>query len=430
MQTLKIKAEFPEKMQGLFQPKRYKVFYGGRGGSKSWSIARALLILASSRPLRVLCCREFQKSIKDSVHKLLNDQVKELQLEAFFEVQQTAIKGRPGTTAAGSEFFFEGLKHNTTNIKSYESVDLAWVEEAHLVSKSSWEILIPTIRNDNSEIWVSFNPELAEDETYQRFVINPPDNSIIVKVNWSDNPWFPEVLKQEMEQLKRRDQDAYLNVWEGNCREILEGAIYANELRSTKQDGRICRVNYDMSAPVHTFWDLGWADNTSIWFAQAVGMEYRILDFYQNSLQPLQHYLQILQGRGYVYGKHHLPHDARAKQLGTGRSIEEQMQGAFGINSVEVAPQLSITDGINAARSIFNVCWFDEAKCSDGLNSLRHYRYDVDEDTGKFGKAPLHDWASHAADAFRYLAVSLKKEQPRPHRLSTGDPVEQSWMGL
>ena len=425
-QVLNIKAEFPEKMQGLFHPMRYKVFHGGRGGAKSWSIARALLILGSSKPLRVLCCREFQKSIKDSVHKLLSDQLKALELDAFFDVQQTIIRGKQGTTAAGTEFFFEGLKHNVTNIKSYEGCDLAWVEEAHLVSKSSWEILIPTIRADGSEIWVSFNPELLEDETYQRFVVNPPDNALVVKVNWSDNPWFPDVLRTEMLQLKARDRDAWLNVWEGNCREILEGAIYANELRKAKEDGRICRVAYDTSKPVQTFWDLGWSDNTSIWFAQSVGLEYRVIDFYQNNLQPLQHYLQVLQGKGYVYGKDYLPHDARAKQLGTGRTIQEQMEAAG--RRVEIVPALSVTDGIQAARSIFSVCYFDEAKCDDGLNSLRHYRYDIDPDTGRFSKTPLHDWSSHAADAFRYLGVSLKPQPDRQRMRHAQQP--QSWMSL
>lgn len=381
--------------------------------------------MGSMKPLRILCCREFQKSIKDSVHKLLSDQIKVLSLDNFYQVQATSIKG-----ANGSEFFFEGLRHNTANIKSYEAVDVAWCEEAHLISKSSWEILIPTIRKDGSEIWVSFNPEIVEDETYQRFVLNPPPSDLctVSKVNWSDNPWFPDVLKREMDELKRKDRDAWLNIWEGNCREILEGAIYSNELRQAKEDNRICKVNYDQSKPVSTFWDLGWSDNTSIWFAQSVGMEYRVIDFYQNNLQSLPHYLKLLQDKPYVYGKHILPHDARAKQLGTGRSIQEQMEDALGSSKVEIAPELSVQDGINAARTIFSVCWFDEARCSDGLNSLRHYRYDIDPDTGKFSKTPLHDWASHAADAFRYLAVSISHDAPR--RAQREEQHASTWMSL
>ncbi len=420
--TNKVTAEFPEKLGFLFQPKRYKIAYGGRGGSKSWGFARALLILASMKQLRVLCCREIQKSIKDSVHKLLKDQIAALGLDYFFNIQETSIKG-----ANGSDFSFIGLRHNSSNIKSYEAVDVAWVEEAVNVSKSSWEILIPTIRKDNSEIWVSFNPELEDDETYQRFVLRPPDNSSVVKIGYQDNPWFPPVLEAERLELKRKDQDAYLNVWEGHCREVLEGAIYANELRAAKEENRIAKVNYDASVPVHTFWDLGWADNTSIWFAQAVGMEYRVIDFYQSQFQPISHYLKVLQDKPYVYGKHWLPHDARAKQLGTGRSIEEIMTESLGLNKVEIVAQLSVQDGINAARSIFGVCWFDQDKCADGLSSLRRYKYYFDQDTGKFSKTPEHDEASHAADAFRYMALSLRRE---PTRKSQQIYQEQSWASL
>ena len=395
-------------MQGLFSPWRYKVFHGGRGGAKSWSIARALLILSSSKPLRVLCCREFQKSIKDSVHKLLSDQIKALELDRFFDVQQTVIRGKAGTTAEGTEFFFEGLRHNVTNIKSYEGCDIAWCEEAHLVSKSSWEILIPTIRADNSEIWVSFNPELLEDETYQRFVINPPENALVVKVNWSDNPWFPDVLRTEMLQLKARDPDAWLNVWEGNCREILEGAIFANELRSAKAQGRICNVPYDPMFPVDTYWDLGWADFTTIWFVQPLAMEFRVINFYQNQLVGIQHYLAKMQEIGYIYRMAYLPHDADHATLAAGgRTIKQQVKASgFDCRIVDRVPSKMF--GINAARAVFPMCYFDEKNCADGLQALRHYRYEHDIDTGRFSDKPAHDWASHAADGFQQLGVSIR----------------------
>lgn len=413
------------KLGCLFEPYRYKILYGGRGGMKSWSIAEALISLADNRAIRVLCCREFQRSIKESVHKLLSDRILAIGADGRFDIQNTTITHR----ITGAEFFFEGLKHNTHNIKSYEGIDICWVEEAQLVSRSSWEILIPTIRKDGSEIWISFNPELAEDETYQRFVVNPPTDSIVVKVNWSDNPWFPDVLRQEMEDLRIRDYDAYLNVWEGQCREILEGAIFANELRAAKEQDRITRVPYDPTVPVDTYWDLGWADNTSIWFAQSVAMQYRVIDFYQNQLQSLQHYIQMLQSRGYIYGTDHIPHDGRAKQLGTGRSIEEMLRAAG--RSVKIVPKLSVTDGINAARAIFPLCWIDADKCSDGLASLRHYRYDVDPDTGKYSQTPLHDWASHAADAFRYLGVSIKRADAPTVQRDRWEAVPQSsWMSL
>ena len=400
-------VELPEKIaETVFLPKRYKVYYGGRGGGKSWSIARALLVKGYQSPLRALCAREIQKSIQDSVHQLLEDQIAELGLDWFYTILKTEIRGANGTL-----FSFTGLRHNATEIKSHEGADVCWVEEAQAVSKTSWSLLIPTIRKESSEIWISFNPDLEEDETYQRFVVKPPKESIVVKIGWQDNPWFPEVLRQEMLELKERNPDEWLTVWEGNCRQCLEGAIYANEMRQAREDGRITTVPYDPSKPVQTFWDLGWSDNTSIWFAQSVGLEYRIIDFYQNSLQPLQHYIAVLQGKSYVYGYDHLPHDAQAKQLGTGRSIQEILSSLG--RKVQIVPKLSIVDGITAARTVFPLCWFDEEKCSDGLNSLRHYRYDVDPDTGKFSKTPLHDCYSHAADAFRYLGVGIKNGTPK-----------------
>jgi phage terminase large subunit len=250
---------------------------------------------------------------------------------------------------------------------------------------------------------MSLNPELEEDETYQRFIVDPPPDALVIKINHSDNPWFPDVLKAEMEQKKAKDPDGYLNIWEGFCRKMLEGAIYANELRKAQEDGRITKVPYDATKLVDTWWDLGWADNTSIWFTQNVGFEIRIIDFYQNNLLPLQHYTQVLKNKNYDLGTCHLPHDARAKQLGTGRSTEELLR-SLGFK-VKIVPQLSILEGINAARTLFNACWFDEKRCSDGLHSLRRYRYDIDPDTKKFSKEPLHDVYSHAADAFRYMGV-------------------------
>lgn len=424
---LQIKAEFPEKLSCLFAPSRYKVLHGGRGGAKSWGVARALLVLGLKRPLRILCCREFQSSIRDSVHKLLTDQIYSLGLDEFFTIEQASIKANNGT-----EFFFEGLRHNVAKIKSFEGVDIAWVEEAQTVSKSSWEVLIPTVRKEMSEIWLTFNPELDTDETYQRFVVNPPKNAIVVEVNWRDNPWFPEVLKIEKDALKVKDRDAYINIWEGKCRQALDGAIYAKELRDASEEGRITKVPYEPTKPVHTSWDLGWSDSTSIWFGQIVGFQYRLIDFYQNSQKNLNHYLEILQGKKYIYGIDYLPHDARARQLGTGRSIEELMRSSG--RTVRVVPQLSVSDGINAARTMFSNCWFDQVRCSDGLQSLRHYRYEVDPNTRSLERKPLHDDYSHAADSFRYMALSLKEDTKKPlaleekPRLLSVPNMGTSWM--
>jgi phage terminase large subunit len=247
---------------------------------------------------------------------------------------------------------------------------------------------------------------------------------MVVKVNWSDNPGFPEVLKAEKDDLRAKDEDAYLNVWEGHCRQTLEGAVFANEIRRATEDGRFTRVPYDATKPVNTFWDLGRADSTAIWFAQAVAFEFRVLDYYESRGHALGHYLKVLQSKPYVYGDHWLPHDAQNELLGAERTIEQQMRAAG--YRVQIVPKIGVADGINAARTIFGQCWFDAEKCADGIQCLRHYRYEFDEDLNTLKRQPLHDWASHGADAFRYLAVALK-EAARPRRAR--DSGAGGWMG-
>lgn len=219
MQT-RVQAAFPRKLDFLFRPARYKVPYGGRGSAKSWSVARALSIIGAHRPTRILCAREIQNSIEESVHKLLHDQIEALGLAHRYKVEQRAITGPSGT-----EFIFAGLKSNITKIKSMEGIDIVWVEEAEKVSKKSWQTLIPTIRKPGSEIWITFNPDEETDPTYQQFVVNPPPDAIVRKVNWRDNPYFPETLRREMEYLKSVDYDAYLHVWEGETRKRSDAQI-------------------------------------------------------------------------------------------------------------------------------------------------------------------------------------------------------------
>jgi phage terminase large subunit len=410
---MEAQAVFPEKLSCLFDPprSRYRVLYGGRGGAKSWGIARALLIKAAQAPMRILCAREFQTSIRDSVHKLLVDQITAMGMMGLFEITQSSIRG-----LNGSEFFFVGLKNNVSNIKSFEGVDICWVEEAQSVSRLSWNVLIPTIRKEGSEIWVSFNPELEQDETYQRFVVSPPPGAVVQKINWSDNPWFPETLRAEKDALKARDPAAYATVWEGVCRQTVDGAIFARELEMADIDGRIGRVPYDPVKPVHAVWDLGWSDQTAIWFVQFIGMETRLIRYIEDSQKTITHYLAELQKFGYVYDTMHLPHDAQNKTLAAnGRSIEEIVRAAG--HHVSILPKVPVADSINAARTIFANCWFDRENAGEGLNCLRHYRYEVDPDTGQFSRNPLHDQYSHGADAFRYIGLMIREPRRTQRRV-------------
>lgn len=214
--------ELPEKLIFyISEKKRYKVSYGGRGSGKSWTAARCLILLAMKSRIRVLCTRQLQTSIKDSVHKLLCDSIYSLELEAFFDITRDTIRCHNG-----SEFIFKGLQNQTNEIKSIEGIDYCWVEEAQSVSEDSWAVLIPTIRKENSEIWVTFNPDREEDATYQRFVINPPPDSIVELVNYYDNPWFPDVLRKEMEYDKQTDFGKYEHIWLGKTVINTDSQVY------------------------------------------------------------------------------------------------------------------------------------------------------------------------------------------------------------
>ena len=413
-------AEFPEKLSILFDKSRYKVLYGGRGGAKSWGVARALLIIGARKPTRILCAREFQTSIKDSVHKLLSDQIVAMGLTDFYEITQNAIRGKNGT-----EFSFVGLKNNVANIKSYEGCDICWVEEAQTTSKLSWNVLIPTIRKEGSEIWVTFNPELETDETFQRFIVNPPENCIVQRINWSDNPWFPETLRLEKDALFVRDREAYNTVWEGVCRQTVDGAIFAKEMQQAEFEGRITRVPYDATKPVLAVFDIGWADATAVWFLQFIGMETRLIRYYETNQTTMSEILAKMQTFGYVYDTLYLPHDAQNKTLAAnGRSIEDIVRNA-GFN-VRIIDRVPIADSINAARTIFSKCYFDRENCHEGLQCLRHYRYDVNPETGNFSQKPLHDNYSHGADAFRYIGLMIN--EPKQVKKKQINYQVSSWM--
>jgi len=421
------KAQFPAKLECLFKPEsiRYRVLFGGRGGAKSWGVARALLIKSVQKPIRVLCAREFQTSIKDSVHKLLSDQITALGLDSYFEITQAQIRGKNG-----SEFNFVGLKNNVANVKSYEGVDICWVEEAQTVSRHSWNVLIPTIRKEGSEIWVTFNPELETDETYQRFVANPPQNSIVQKINWSDNPWFPETLKDEKDALKSRDIQAYNTVWEGMCRQTIDGAIFAREMQLAEAEQRITNVPYDAVKPVHAVFDLGWADMTAIWFVQFIGMETRLIRYLEVNQTTMTEILAKMQTFGYFYDTLWLPHDAQNKTLASqGRSIEDIVRTAG--YKTRVLERVPVLDSINAARSMFRSCYFDRENCHEGLQCLRHYRYEVDPETNQFSRTPLHDHYSHGADAFRYIGLMVNEPRQRKgqRKITQAYGQAHSWMG-
>jgi len=374
------------------------VAYGGRGSGKSHSMARALLITAANEPLRVLCTREVQRSIKNSVHQLLSDSIQALGLGQFYEVLESEIRG-----LNGSLFVFTGLATNTAeSIKSYEGIDRVWCEEAQTISKKSWDILIPTIRKPNSEIWVSFNPALDTDDTYQRFVVNPPENAKVVKVNYTDNPWFPEVLEIERQHSLKTNPD-YANIWEGDCKAAVDGAIYANEIREAQENGRITAVPYDPMLKVHVVMDLGFNDSMAIVLCQRGVSDIRIIGYIEDNHRTLDSFSSELKNLNYNWGKMFLPHDGKTKDYKYGLSAEDIMRKQGW--DVRIIPIASIESGIKLARMHFHKCYFDKST-SRLLECLKNYKRSINSATNEPG-APLHDEYSHGADAFRYMATSV-----------------------
>lgn len=402
---MEIKAKFPEKLSLLFEPYQYKVIYGGRGSGKSWGVARALLIKGVQKRLRILCTREVQKTIDQSVHQTLKDQIELLGLNSEYQVFNTYIRGRNGT-----EFSFNGLSDETSaSLKSFEGVDICWCEEADSITKRSWDILLPTIRKADSEIWVTFNPQLESDETYQRFVKNPPPNCKVVKMNYDDNPWFGETaLPAQMEHAKNtlREED-FNHIWLGECKPAVEGAIYFNAMSQMVNDNRIRPVPHDASLKTHVVFDLGFNDAMAIILAQKVASEIRIIHYIEGRQRTLADYSAELRelrlgGQRCNWGKLYLPHDGFSKRHQTGKSDEEVLVALDW--SVARVDNIPVKNGIDKAQSMFPRVFIDE-RCERLIECLKRYRWNISQKTNE-GVAPLHDEFSHGADVFRYLALS------------------------
>lgn len=391
-----VKWQFPEKAGFLFRPARFKVLYGGRDSAKSWSIARALLLDGAEQLLPIGCFREVQKSIKDSVHQLLSNQIEELGLTRFYDILRDEIRGENGTF-----FRFAGLSAQTRDsIKSFEGLKRAWVEEAQTVTKRSWDILEPTIRAPGSEIWASFNPDMDTDDTYRRFVVNPSPEVVAVKMNWSDNPWRSQVLDAARERMQREAPDDYAHIYEGECRPAVEGAIYYNEVSKLRSSGRLANVPYDPMLKVHVITDLGFNDYMSLLLVQRLGSEIRIIRYIEDRLRYIPSYSQELRDLKLNYGKLYLPHDGKAKHV-TGASAQEQF-AALGWD-VEIVPDIGIEQGIRKTREVFGRFYIDKTHASELLTRLGRYRRRVNSE----GQAsvPVHDDESHGADGTRYLAI-------------------------
>ena len=407
--------------------KLFYVYHGGRGGGKSWEIADFLLIEGAKQKHRILCCREVQKSIKQSVHKLLSDRIAALGLGHFYQILETEIRGINGT-----EFSFAGLlNHTVESVKSFEGATITWIEEAQTVSAFSLSILIPTVvRTSKPMVIMSMNPKLPSDAVYSQYVLGERDDTVVVQINYTDNKECPDELIALAEQMKADDYDQYEHIWLGRPKEIADGAIYKAEFEQIKRENRICKVPHDPNLPVYTGWDLGILDSTAIWFCQIYGKEKRIIDYHEASDEPLAYYARILdekaQKYGYRYEKHFAPHDIAARDLSSGVSREQTMS-TLGYRMSKGA-RLGPEDRIEATRQFLKDCWFDAEKCQHGIRALQNYRREFNDKLDQFKATPVHDWASHGSDAFGELALNINKMQVATKPKPMPKPLKKSWM--
>lgn len=419
------KVPFPKKLSILFEPYSYKVVYGGRGGAKTESFSRALLIHGMQRRERILCLREVQHSIKDSVHQVLVDNIEKLKLRDFYRTTDTAIRGANGTT-----FSFAGLQSHTVDaVRSFQGATKVWVEEAHSVSKASWKVLIPTIRSEDREFWISFNPELDTGETYVRFVKNPPPKSIVVKMNWRDNPWFPQVLEEERQYAKATmDEEEYLNVWEGEPVRSIPGAIYAKQVAAMYAENRVTLVPYDPRLKVHVVMDLGYSDMNAVGFFQRRASEVRCIKTVGYQSDYTSEIAAELRKFNYNWGAVWLPHDGFSQ--GRHGASDDRVYRQFGFVVREV-PDIPKEAGIRACREALRAFYFHEPDTGDGINGLKSYKR-AKSQSGVIG-TPVHDEASNWADMFRYCALSCRKfwnEADARPRIMAPFQVHDPVMGL
>lgn len=392
---------FHEKLLALFQPMRYKVLEGGRGSMKSWGVARALIIQSLQSKKLILCAREYQTSIEDSVHRLLKEQIEAMGLSAWFTVTKTSIKA-----STGSEFKFVGLgdlslKQNRSKIKSFEGVDICWIEEAEGITARTWEILIPTIRKAGSEIWIVYNPNLATDATYQRFHVNPPKNCIRIVMNWRENVWLSDELRQDKDHLFAVDPEAAAHVWDGELREHAEATIFRNKFVVESftppenvrwYHGADWGFSQDPTVLIRCY-ITGQGNNAELWIDQeawGVGVDFpKLVQDVDDPRSGPGLFEKIPTAKQWpIKGD-----NARPETISYVRGV-----GGYMIEGAEKWPG-SVEDGITHLRGFKQI--HIHSRCTHTADEFRLYSYKVDKMTGEVLPVII-DKHNHCIDAIRY----------------------------
>ena len=384
---------------------KYIGLEGGRASAKSHTVAEALVLKAYRTSTRVACIREVQSSIKDSVKQLLIDKIQQFQLQEYFTVLESEIRSNTNE----SQFIFKGMRdYNAANIKSLEGTDDAWVEEAQTLSHQSLRLLRPTIRKPHSHILMTYNPRHRTDAVDLLFrgpaANRPPQDMVLfIHSSYKDNPHLPADLLKEIESDYANNPAEAQHIWGGGYEIITAGAYYAQLVATLQNNNQITKVPYDPALDVYAAIDLGISDNTAIWIFQRNAKAWQFMKFYQNNNQALKHYTDYLEELPYKIDTVFLPHDANARELQTGITRRDFFENR-GFET-QVLERDTVEQGIAAVRQTLPMCYFDEEGCADGLDCLRSYHAEYDEEARVQKLRPLHDWASHGADGFRYAIM-------------------------
>lgn len=424
------RIKIPAKLVPVFQGEAdVRGAHGGRGSAKTRTFAKMTAVRAhmwdmAGRDGIILCGRQFMNSLADSSLEEVKAAIRdEPWLEAHFEIGETYIRTRSGRIS----YSFIGLARNLNSIKSKSRILLAWIEEAEPVTEEAWVKLLPTLREEDSELWITWNPERKKSATNQRFRhANDNDPRVkIVEMNWRDNPWFPDILNRLRLKDERERPEQYGHIWEGEYITVAEGAYYAQQLNKARADGRMGQLSPDPLMTIWAIWDIGGtgvkADATAIWIVQFIGQAIWILDYYEAKGQPLATHVNWLREEGYEKAHCVLPHDGASHE----RVVQTTYQGALreaGFETIVIPNQGpgAAMHRVQAARRLFPQMHFDQEYCEGGLEAIAWYHEKRDEERG-IGLGPDHDWSSHGADAFGLIAVA------RPIILNSADNDDEDF---
>jgi phage terminase large subunit len=428
-----VQIKIPAKLVPVFQGEAdVRGAHGGRGSAKTRTFAKMTAVRAhmwdmAGREGIILCGRQFMNSLADSSLEEIKAAIRdEPWLEAHFEIGETYIRTKSGRIS----YSFIGLARNLNSIKSKSRILLAWIEEAEPVTEEAWVKLIPTLREEDSELWVTWNPERKKSATNRRFHTASNDNEPrvkIVEMNWRDNPWFPDIL----DRVRRKDEmerpEQYGHIWEGEFITVAEGAYYAQQINAARAKGRMGELDPDPLMTIWAIWDIGGtgakADATAIWIVQFIGQAVWLLDYYEAKGQPLAAHVNWLRERGYEKAHCVLPHDGASHEKVTDTTYEGALKAAgFHVMVIPNQGAGAAMLRVEAARRLFPQMHFDAEYCEAGIEAIAWYHEKRDEERG-IGLGPNHDWSSHGADAFGLIAVA------RPLILNLSQDDDEDWRG-